>query len=879
MTKWKISLSDEPLLSSSLSSVQMQKEFTSYRLIPSLNGGLYQFTWDSIEAMPWNADTLLRSSFKFTDGTGMVGSKNVQHTGIDPKTGQMLYSCSDDGCDGSGVDSLRDILVLKRTQRTIRAVNERTGAARWNFSVGEHKLSLLKVQSDIPHHYLPEDSILKQGIQVSIPERIVAIVQKSEEKIILWKKFDTPVAAVWILHNGVLEEMDLLKISVPPHSLNENVEMPLYYIGSHEDQLYIHPSDKMKEAVRIAIDKMTSSSSDDDHALVDPRKRLIWKPYLATSSSRTPAIVGQTELSIRQRPLEYPFDNGQYFFVQTKEGECLNNITKPQSLRDEERGVLMKLKNSVFKWWRELLIFVFTFGFFTRQIFKYWRSKHSGLEKKTLTLNLPCGDLELEVRPKCNENKAAVNSPLSPQSPENFVSRYELDFDHETCLGSGAFGLVFQARNKLDDCQYAVKRIRLPNNQKAREKVMREVKVLASLEHPGIVRYYNSWCEETPVKWLREWDDKLQEDSKCPTINTASPSYTSPSSNADMQLQEMSLNDQLSDYERRVDITQSRSRLRHDTITVENEDSLNDMEWSSGRYDEIEHSEEADSSFDVAFERDKSQLSTGNNNGRKIDDESSGVVFRHSSAARTETSPSNQSGIEEMEAQTSVKGNSPSHLLYIQMQLCRKDSLKDWLVDNAFNRNFSHSIDIFRQLVVAVDYIHQKGHIHRDLKPSNILFALDGTVKVGDFGLVAACQSPSNDDSGFEESTRSSNQNLTGQVGTQLYASPEQEAGTNYCFRADIFSLGIIFFELFHIFETQMERLEILKGVRRRNIPDNFTEEMPLQSELAVWLLAEKPSDRPSAHAISKSQLFSELLNKLSTFPQSTTTTDTPNAS
>ena len=41
---------------------------------------------------------------------------------------------------------------------------------------------------------------------------------------------------------------------------------------------------------------------------------------------------------------------------------------------------------------------------------------------------------------------------------------------------------------------------------------MREVKVLATLDHPGIVRYYNSWYEEPPVEWIKEWDEKLKGD-------------------------------------------------------------------------------------------------------------------------------------------------------------------------------------------------------------------------------------------------------------------------------------------------------------------------------------------------------------------------------
>lgn len=75
------------------------------------------------------------------------------------------------------------------------------------------------------------------------------------------------------------------------------------------------------------------------------------------------------------------------------------------------------------------------------------------------------------------------------RSQENhYVSRFTTDFEPVRCLGKGGFGIVFESRNRIDDCSYAIKRIRLPSKQAAREKVLREVKALAKLDHPHIVR-------------------------------------------------------------------------------------------------------------------------------------------------------------------------------------------------------------------------------------------------------------------------------------------------------------------------------------------------------------------------------------------------------
>ena len=59
------------------------------RYIPSLDGGLYRYDGESIEAVPLSADTLLSSTFKLADNTMMIGGKDIVTYGLDPHTGQV----------------------------------------------------------------------------------------------------------------------------------------------------------------------------------------------------------------------------------------------------------------------------------------------------------------------------------------------------------------------------------------------------------------------------------------------------------------------------------------------------------------------------------------------------------------------------------------------------------------------------------------------------------------------------------------------------------------------------------------------------------------------------------------------------------------------
>lgn len=129
---------------------------------------------------------------------------------------------------------------------------------------------------------------------------------------------------------------------------------------------------------------------------------------------------------------------------------------------------------------------------------------------------------------------------------------------------------------------------------------------------------------------------------------------------------------------------------------------------------------------------------------------------------------------------------------YIAMELIEGKTLRELL--DAGVLPIRRAIEIAAQVVEGLAKAHEAGIAHRDIKPANLMISHDGFVKILDFGLakLAAAGEETSD-----TRTRSMSQTRPGAVlGTLEYMSPEQASGERLDFRSDLFSLGLVLYEM-----------------------------------------------------------------------------------
>ena len=123
------------------------------------------------------------------------------------------------------------------------------------------------------------------------------------------------------------------------------------------------------------------------------------------------------------------------------------------------------------------------------------------------------------------------------------------------------------------------------------------------------------------------------------------------------------------------------------------------------------------------------------------------------------------------------------NIYYIVMEVLEGDTLSD-VIRREGHLDEKKAIDIAKKIALALSAAHKKNIIHRDVKPHNVLITEDGTVKIADFGIAKAVNS----------GTIVNNTSTV--MGSVHYLSPEQARGGYVDARSDIYSLGIVLYEM-----------------------------------------------------------------------------------
>ncbi|XP_048641134.1 eukaryotic translation initiation factor 2-alpha kinase 1 [Marmota marmota marmota] len=457
------------------------------------------------------------------------------------------------------------------------------------------------------------------------------------------------------------------------------------------------------------------------------------------------------------------------------------------------------------------------------------------------------------------------------------TSRYLNEFEEIAILGKGGYGRVYKVRNKLDGQHYAIKKILIKGATKTDcMKVLREVKVLAGLQHPNIVGYHTAWIEhvhvvqpqgrvpiQLPSLEVLSDVDRDQYDVKDNESSSSSIIFAEFTSEKEKPFGE-------------CDIENQNNKLVNYTTDLVIRDS-NELESSI----DLQENGLADLSDRSIV---KHQLPVRHNSDLEGNftstEESSEVNFNLLGQTEVEHFP--RTYCEEYKGcsrlpgtENGMNGHYCHRISTLSGQVCPQVQFEscDYCLpfgDVGWIKQEPHvfktpqegpyvmasvATKIFQELVEGVFYIHDMGIVHRDLKPRNIfLHGPDQQVKIGDFGL--ACTDIIQKNSDWTNRNGKGTPTHTSRVGTCLYASPEQLEGSEYDAKSDMYSLGVILLELFQPFGTEMERAAVLTGVRTGHIPEPLSKRCPVQAKYIQHLTRRNASQRPSALQLLQSELF-----------------------
>ncbi len=173
---------------------------------------------------------------------------------------------------------------------------------------------------------------------------------------------------------------------------------------------------------------------------------------------------------------------------------------------------------------------------------------------------------------------------------------------------------------------------------------------------------------------------------------------------------------------------------------------------------------------------------------------------------------------------------------FLSMEYIDGDDLSS-LLRRVGRLSSERAVEISRQLCVGMSAIHKAGILHRDFKPANVIIDSKGKARITDFGIA-----------GFEAEISKD----TLRVGTPAYMSPEQITGREVSHKSDIYSLGLVLYEIF-TGKQAFSADSIPELIRKQQTetptnPSDFVKDIdPLVENVIFQCLEKDPADRPSS--------------------------------
>lgn len=438
---------------------------------------------------------------------------------------------------------------------------------------------------------------------------------------------------------------------------------------------------------------------------------------------------------------------------------------------------------------------------------------------------------------------------ILPNHPLLDSTRYTRDFDEFGVLGKGGYGTVFHVNHKLDGRPYAVKKIPLGPNRLRRiqekgqsemDNILLELRTLARLDHPNVVRYYSGWIEyaslavHTETRAVPSNGRKLLEGPESSSDDARGDSHAkhneTPIPDIDIQFE-----DDAGEGAGFRDSPGGRFATQEEQDILF-EDSTRHTDTSASTSNSFKLGSQLAASANLEKMRSRSTIAS-------VSEDSEIELITRSNPSSSDPSQSF--------TDSAPSSSGPSLALHIQMSLY-STTLSSFLSPSSPSpevstihslRHCFHpsaSLRILLSIIDGVEYLHSEGIVHRDLKPGNIFLAIrPGTSRttpdaialsscascnsaaqprpfnlqlcIGDFGLVSAIAAP-DDLSKPSAPSRA--------VGTEIYR-PEVVVRDNHP-SLDLFALGIVAFELVWEFGTRMERHETLHALKKGVFPADF---------------------------------------------------------